>query len=77
MLKEQGVAIQQQAIEATVSVDTLKQAFADVLSAFDSISSYKQQALPKMRETINQFRTLADDGEKHILRLEKGNALGL
>ncbi|GLX70825.1 toxic anion resistance protein [Paenibacillus glycanilyticus] len=77
MLKDQGVGIQQQAIEATVSVDTLKQAFADVLSAFDSISSYKQQALPKMRDTINQFRTLADDGEKHILRLEKGNAMGL
>ncbi|MGG1515973.1 toxic anion resistance protein [Paenibacillus oryzisoli] len=77
MLKNQGAAIQQQAMESSVSVDTLKQAFADVLSAFDSISSYKQAALPKMRETINQFRALSDEGEKHILRLEKGSSLGL
>jgi uncharacterized protein YaaN involved in tellurite resistance len=77
MLKDQGVAIQRQAMESSVSVDTLKQAFSDVLSAFESISSYKQAALPKMRETIEQFRTLSDEGEKHIARLEKGHALGL
>ncbi|MNO38258.1 Toxic anion resistance protein (TelA) [compost metagenome] len=77
MLKDQGAAIQKQALEASISVDTLKQAFADVLSALDSISTYKQEALPKMRETINQFRDLADDGEKQILRLEKGQRLGL
>jgi uncharacterized protein YaaN involved in tellurite resistance len=47
------------------------------LSALDSISTYKQEALPKMRETINQFRELADDGEKQIQRLEKGHKLGL
>lgn len=77
MLKDQGAAIQKQALEASVSVDTLKQAFTDVLSALDSISTYKQEALPKMRDTINQFRELADDGEKQIVRLEKGQKLGL
>lgn len=77
MLKQQGVAIQKQAMETSVSADTLKQAFTDVLSAFDSISLYKQEALPKMRETIDQFRTLADAGEQQIVRLEKGNLLGL
>lgn len=77
MLKEQGVAIQKQAMQTSVSVETLKQAFTDVLSAFDAISQYKQEALPKMRETIDQFRDLADAGEKQILRLEKGNMLGL
>lgn len=77
MLKEQGVAIQKQAIEANISVDTMKQAFTDVLSALDSISTYKQEALPRMRETINQFRELADTGEKQIQRLERGSKLGL
>lgn len=77
MLKEQGAAIQKQSLEASISVDTLKQAFADVLSALDSISTYKQEALPKMRETINQFRELADTGEQQIQRLEKGHKLGL
>lgn len=77
MLKDQGVAIQKQAIETSVSVDTLKQAFSDAIFAFEAISSYKQAALPKMRDTINQFRALSDEGEKHIQRLEKGKALGL
>ncbi|MCC3371538.1 toxic anion resistance protein [Cohnella sp. REN36] len=77
MLKEQGAAIHKQSLETSISVDTLKQAFADVLSALDSISTYKQEALPKMRETINQFRELADTGEQQIQRLEKGQKLGL
>ncbi|KWX71058.1 KlaA protein [Paenibacillus riograndensis] len=77
MLKEQGAAIQKQSMETAISPDTLKQAFSDVLSALDSISTYKQEALPRMRETINQFRELADNGEQQIQRLERGNALGL
>lgn len=77
MLKTQGAEIQKQSLEANISVETLKQAFADVMSALDSISAYKQDALPKMRQTINQFRELADDGEKQIHRLERGHKLGL
>ncbi|MDF2671223.1 MAG: toxic anion resistance protein [Paenibacillus sp.] len=77
MLKNQGAEIHKQSLEASISVDTLKQAFTDVLSALDSISIYKQEALPKMRETINQFREMSEDGEKQIQRLEKGHQLGL
>jgi uncharacterized protein YaaN involved in tellurite resistance len=77
MLKDQGAAIHKQSLETSISVDTLKQAFTDVLSALDSISTYKQEALPKMRETINQFRELSDTGEQQIQRLEKGHKLGL
>jgi uncharacterized protein YaaN involved in tellurite resistance len=77
MLKDQGAAIHKQSLETSISVDTLKQAFTDVLSALDSISTYKQEALPKMRETIEQFRELAGHGEQQIQRLEKGQKLGL
>ena len=77
MLKEQGVNIQKQAMETNISIDTLKEAFTDVLTALDSISTYKQEALPKMRGTIEQFRELANIGEQQILRLEKGAKLNL
>lgn len=77
MLKEQGAAIQKQSLETSISVETLKQAFTDVLSALDSISTYKQEALPRMRETIGQFRELANAGELQIQRLERGQKLGL
>jgi len=75
MLKDQGVSIQKQAMETGVSVDTLKLAFTDVLSALDSISLYKQEALPKMRDTINQFSELAKTGEQQVKRLEKGSLI--
>ena len=75
MLKEQGTEIQKQSIEANISVDTLKTAFTDVMSALDSISTYKQEALPRMRDTINQFKELAEKGEQQIQQLEKGHKL--
>ncbi|MFW5972117.1 MAG: toxic anion resistance protein [Bacillota bacterium] len=73
MLKEQGAEIQKQSMEANISVDTLKSAFADVISAMDSISTYKQEALPKMKQTIGEFKDLADKGEQQIQKLERGN----
>lgn len=76
MLKGQGAEIQKQSMEANISVETMKAAFADAMEALDSISSYKQEALPKMRDTINQFRELAAKGEEQIQQLEKGQKLG-
>lgn len=77
MLKAQGVEIQKQAMETNISVETMKTAFADVMEALDSISTYKQEALPKMRDTINQFKELAAKGEEQIQQLEKGHKLEL
>lgn len=74
MLKEQGATIQQQAMESNISVDTLRQAFADTFDALDSVSDYKSKALPQMRNTIAEFRTLAAEGEKRILQMEARNA---
>ena len=76
MLKEQGTAIQREAVEASISPDTLKQAFADTLSALDDISTYKEKALPQMAQTIQDFRTIADEGERQLTRLEKGKSIG-
>ena len=49
MLKEQGTEIQRQSIESNISVDTLKSAFSDTLEALNAISSYKQEALPRLK----------------------------
>ena len=75
MLKVQGAEIQRQSMETAVSVETLKNAFADVMDALDSISSYKQEALPRMRDTVNQFRELAAKGEEQIQQLESGHKM--
>ena len=75
MLKNQGAEIQEQSMESNISVETLKTAFADVTEALDSINTYKQEALPKMRDTINQFKELAAKSEEQIQQLEKGHKL--
>lgn len=74
MLKDQGAAIQKQAAESTISPDVLKQAFRDTIAALDDIAAFKQQALPMMHDTVAQFRTLAETGEKEIARLERTEA---
>ena len=75
MLKEQGVEVQKQAIESNIDVETMKTAFKDTLEALESISTYKQEALPKLRQTIDEFRTMTDEGEKILLRMEKTGVL--
>lgn len=77
MLKEQGTEIHRQSMEANISVETLKTAFTDIIAAMDEISQFKQDALPKMKQTIEEFKELAVVGEKQIQRLEKGSQLGL
>ena len=77
MLKEQGTAIQREAVEASISPDTLKQAFSDTLSALDDISTYKEKALPQMAQTIQDFRQIADEGERQLAKMEKGKNIGL
>ncbi len=74
MLKEQGSTIQQQAMETNISVDTLRAAFADTFEALDSVTEYKAKALPQMKTTIAEFKALADEGEKRILKLEARDA---
>ena len=72
MLREQGTDIHRQAEESGVSVETLTNAFNDALEALEDISAYKQQALPRMKDSIEQFRQLAEEGEKRIAALENG-----
>lgn len=77
MLKEQSTAIRREAVEASISPDTLKQAFSDTLSALDDISTYKEKALPQMAQTIQDFRQIADEGERQLAKMEKGKNIGL
>ena len=71
MLKEQGTEIQRNATEANISVDTMKEAFANTIDALNDISNYKQAALPRIKQTIDDFQAIASEGQKHLDRLEK------
>lgn len=77
MLKTQGVEIQKQAIETNIDMDTLKLAIADALEAFESINSYKQKALPQMKQTLAEFDTLVTQGQKIVDGIESSGNLKL
>ena len=77
MLKNQGVEIQRRSMESNISVETMKTAFAEVMEALDSISTYREEALPRMRDTVNQFKELAARGEEQIEQLEKSHKLAM
>ena len=73
MLKEQGSEIQKHSAETMISPDVLKAAFAEALQAINDVSNYKVQALPQMKETINMFSDMADEGQKVVEKIETGN----
>ena len=73
MLKEQGSEIQKHSAETMISPDVLKASFAEALSAIEDVSTYKEQALPKMKETIEMFNDMADEGQKVVDKIETDN----
>jgi len=75
MLRDQGGAIHTQSVEATISVEVLKGAFEDVMAALNEVSTFKQNALPVMQHSIEQFRELAVKGEAVVRKLEDSNEL--
>ncbi len=74
MLKEQGSEIQKHSAETMISPDVLKASFAEALQAIEDVSIYKEQALPKMKETIDMFSDMAADGQKVVDKIETKNS---
>ncbi len=72
-LRTQGVEIQTRAASATLDMDRLEQAFADVIGAIDDLSHYRQDALPKLDAQIDRLASLAKRGEQAIRQLDDGN----
>jgi uncharacterized protein YaaN involved in tellurite resistance len=75
MLKEQGSEIQRHSAETMISPEVLKKAFDDAVQAVKDVSTYKEQALPQMKETINMFSDMATEGQKVLDKIETTNDL--
>lgn len=71
MLKEQGVAIHKQAMEASISPETLRQSYSDVFQALDDVSDYKQKALPQIKSVIDEFGAINAEAQKRLASMEK------
>ncbi|MGD0475847.1 MAG: toxic anion resistance protein [Candidatus Velthaea sp.] len=61
MLKANATRVYEQATSSSVDVETLKTAFATVVSAMDDIANFKVKALSSMEQTVN---SLTDEVQK-------------
>lgn len=70
ILHEQGNEIQKSSSETMISPEVLQDAFNEAIAAVEDVSTYKQEALPKMKETINLFSQMAIEGQKVVNKIE-------
>lgn len=72
LLKDNAVRTTKGAMEATLNIENLKQAFNNIYQAIDETEKYKEEALPRLKDTIGQFNQLSLEAEKRIRDSEKG-----
>lgn len=72
-LRQQGVDIQKRASSAMLDMQVLEEAFREVMGAIDDLSSYRQEALPRLEEQIERLATLAKQGKTSIDHLQEGS----
>ena len=71
-LLEQGTAIMAQASEPYIQVEVMKAAFTKTLQAMDEVSKYRAEAIESMKGGIDELRTMTDDMDKNVQRIEQG-----
>jgi uncharacterized protein YaaN involved in tellurite resistance len=68
MLKQQSAQIQQQAASATVNLNQLNTAFANLYQAMDMMSDYKVKALDNMRQTVDALSGEVEKAKAYVAR---------
>lgn len=66
-MRSQSAAIHKQAVSATIPLETLKKAFANVYATIDDIDRFKETALATMETSINAISEEIDSSKKFIL----------
>ena len=74
-LKTQGVAIHKQAASTQLSMDTLKQSFADIRAALSDIAAFRRDALPQMARSILEMDEMAATATEVIDKVDEGQRL--
>jgi uncharacterized protein YaaN involved in tellurite resistance len=74
MLKEQSGQIHEQAASATVNVEKLQAAFANIYATMDMIDAYKLQALDSMQKTIDALTGEVTKAQSYLQRAHNAPA---
>jgi len=73
MLRDNSVAIQQQAASATIGLPQLQAAFENIYATMDAIDSFKVEALDTMAATIGTLETEVGKSREYLDRVERQN----
>ncbi len=65
-LKQQGAEIQKKATESTLKIQDLEKAFENIKKALIDITQYREDALPKLKDSMERMDKLTDEGFKAI-----------
>ncbi|OES24172.1 toxic anion resistance family protein [Alteromonas macleodii] len=71
-LLTQGTQIMAQASEPYIQVEVMKNAFSKTLQAMDEVSKYRSEAIVSMKAGIGELKTMTDDMDKNVQRIEQG-----
>ncbi len=69
MLRDNSVAIQQQAASATIGLPQLQAAFANIYATMDAIDTFKAEALDSMAATIGTLETEVTKSRSYLDRV--------
>jgi uncharacterized protein YaaN involved in tellurite resistance len=73
MLRDNSVAVQQQAASATIGLPQLQAAFQNIYATMDAIDSFKVEALDNMSATIGTLETEVSKSREYLDRVERQN----
>jgi uncharacterized protein YaaN involved in tellurite resistance len=71
MLRDNSVAIQQQAASATIGLPQLQAAFQNIYATMDAIDSFKVEALDNMAASIGTLETEVGKSREYLDRVER------
>ncbi|MES2676565.1 MAG: toxic anion resistance protein [Pseudomonadota bacterium] len=71
-LRTQGVAIHKQAASAMLDMEVLKKAFQDIAAALDDIEKFRSDALPTMKNSIDDMDLANKENAERIESLIRG-----
>lgn len=65
-LNKQGTEIHKQASNSAISVEKLDKAFVNVFAALDAMDTYRSQALPNMKKTIDSLENTVNKAKGYM-----------
>lgn len=71
MLKQQAGEVHKQAVENTIEIEKLQNAFNNIYDTMDMISAYKVEALDNMKTTVNVLSEEVDKANKYLDQVNK------